>query len=35
LHATWNSILFHPKTHTEDHCVWKGHSSGIFTIASA
>jgi hypothetical protein len=35
LHATWNSIIFHPKIHTEDQCVWKGHSSGIFTIALA
>ena len=35
LHATWNSILFQPNIHTEDHCVWTGHTSGTFTIASA
>jgi hypothetical protein len=35
LHASWQSIVFHPKPQLEDHCVWKGNSTGNFSIRSA
>ncbi|KAJ6917686.1 hypothetical protein NC652_019881 [Populus alba x Populus x berolinensis] len=35
LHARLNSIPFQPKPWSADHCIWKGHSSGNFSINSA
>ena len=32
LQEIWNYISFQPRTHVEDHYVWKGHSSGKFII---
>ena len=35
LHARLSSIPFQPKPWSADHCLWKGHSSGNFSINSA
>nr|TKS17240.1 hypothetical protein D5086_0000020710 [Populus alba] len=35
LQNNWNSIVFNPKPWLEDTYMWKGHSSGKFSIASA
>jgi mannosylglycoprotein endo-beta-mannosidase len=35
LQTSWHSIMFNPQPWLEDTYMWKGHSSGIFSIASA
>lgn len=35
LQRIWNNISFNPRSHCPDTIVWKGHSSGKFSIASA
>ncbi|KAF9663490.1 hypothetical protein SADUNF_Sadunf17G0055900 [Salix dunnii] len=35
MQRVWSSITFQPKPNARDTIVWKGHSSGKFTIASA
>ncbi|KAJ6984025.1 hypothetical protein NC653_022290 [Populus alba x Populus x berolinensis] len=35
LQDIWSAISFNPKPSMEDHCVWKGHHSGTFTVHSA
>jgi len=35
LQVLWSSISFNPNPYMEDHCVWKGHHSGTFTVHSA